>query len=331
MRVGVLGLGRVAMAHLEAVQNLSDTVTLQAVCDVDEQRARSAAEKFQARKVYTDFTSFFRDPDLEAVIVCLPNHLHCDAVVQAAEAGKHVLVEKPMAMNLSEARKMVDAAERKGVTLMVGQSRRFSHAIQEARKARDQVGDLFRLDISFLVKFPAPPTPWWTDKKKAGHLIILLQGSHSIDTVVWLFDKLPRKVFSVSKRINPAFGGEDESDILLEFDSGLASIHLSLNAEPYLHEMVWFGDKGSLRLYEYPTRKVYGFSFKLEVNGKKVLEEEQIPSLYTNQLSEFLQAIEEKRPPLASGKEILRTMRVLDAVLESDAKGEPVILPPEEE
>ncbi|AEJ61908.1 oxidoreductase domain protein [Spirochaeta thermophila DSM 6578] len=326
MRIGVLGLGRVARAHLEAIQNLSDRVILEAVCDVNEDRARSVGGEFQAKKVYTDYDSFFKDPNVEAVIICLPNHLHCESAVRAAEAGKHVLVEKPMAMNLAEARKMVEAAEKKEVALMVGQSRRFSRAIQEARKARTQIGGPFRLDVSFLVKFPAPATPWWTDKRKAGHLIILLQGSHSIDTVVWLLGTLPRKVFSVSKRINPAFGGEDESDILLEFDSGLASIHLSLNTEPYLHELVWVGDKGSLRLYEYPTNKVYGFSYKLEVNGEKVLEEEQIPSLYTNQLSEFIQAIEEKREPLASGREILKTMQVLDAVLESDAKGEPVTL-----
>ncbi len=326
MHVGLLGAGRVAMAHLEAIQNLEKKVTLQAICDLDSQRAKSVAEKFKANTYYTDYSSFFKDSKIEAVIISLPNHLHYEATLKAIEAGKHVLVEKPMAMNLAEAEKMVEAAEKKGVTLMVGQSRRFSTAIQEARKARELIGDPFRLDISFLVKFPAPPTPWWTDKKKAGHLIILLQGSHSIDTVVWLFEKMPKRVFSISKQINPAFHGEDESNILIEFDSGLASIHLSLNADPYLHEMVWYGKKGSLRLYEYPTNKVYGFSFKLEVNGKKILEEEQVPSLYTNQLSEFVRSIEGRREPLASGREVLKTMRVLDAVLESEKKRKPVDL-----
>jgi predicted dehydrogenase len=237
-------------------------------------------------------------------------------------------VEKPMAMNVIESDEMINAAQENRVTLMVAQSRRFSDAMMKIReKMATEIGHPFRIDINFLVNFPQPPTDWWTSADKAGGLVTLLQGSHSVDTVLWLFNKVPSTIFSISQSRNSLWEGEDEATIVLGFGSGeLATVHLSLNTSPYLHETILVGPEGTIRLFEYPTDTAFGFFYRLEFNGKTVLEGEQNPSLYTRQLKEFCKALRDNRTPIAAGSEIRNTMMTLDAIRKSDREGKVIYL-----
>jgi predicted dehydrogenase len=327
IRLAVVGTGRIAQAHLNAVRERDRDVELVAVCDADRERAEQTARIRGAGKVYEDYRALAADPDVEAAVVCLPNHLHHPAVLALAEGGKHILVEKPMAMNVREADQMIASAEQHRVTLMVGQSRRF---FRSSRLVWERLGDIapvFRIQISFLVRFPSPQTDWWADRRKAGPLVIPLQGSHSLDTIVWLLDKLPATVYARSNLHNPQFGTADETSLVLGFDSGeIASVQLSLNTEPYVHETLIIGDGGTLRLDEQPTEKVYGFRARVTLNGQTIFDEEETPSPYAIQLSEFMAAVREGREPDASGRDVRRTMQALDAACESSETGRVVRL-----
>ena len=148
--------------------------------------------------------------------------------------------------------------------------------------------------------------------------MILLQGSHSLDSILTWMKKIPREVVTFSSRRNVQWEGEDEADILLSFDQGeLASVHLSLGTSPELHEAILVGTKGVMRLIEYSTGKPFGFGYHLDLNGKRIFSEEQIPSNYTLQLKDFIDALREGRTPVASGEEVLNTMLVLDAARQS--------------
>jgi predicted dehydrogenase len=257
----------------------------------------------------------------------VPNDLHASVVVDAAAAGKHVLVEKPMALDAASAERMAAAAEASGVTLMVGQSRRFPDAVRELVRRLPGVGEIFRIHIAFLVSFPKPPTEWWRSEQRAGGLVILLQGSHSLDSVCWWLARSPSKVFATASRRNPAWEGEDEADILCMFRGGVAaSVHLSLSTDPPVHEALVVGTKGNLRLVERPGDAPFAFAYRLELNGRVLMDGPQSPSMYTHQLREFAEAIRDKRPPLASGREILPLMRVLNAARTSARTGQPVSL-----
>jgi predicted dehydrogenase len=311
LKLGIIGMGRVAMAHADATKALKEQVKLVAIAELRAERAKEMAEVLGVKKVYSDYRELLKNPEIEAVIICLPNYLHHPICMEAARAGKHILVEKPMCMNLAEADEMISEANKHAITLMVGQSRRFSLAMQEIVNRIDEIGKPFRIDIAFLVHFHQPPTDWWKSSEKAGGLVSLLQGSHSVDTLLWLLKKVPSSVVAVSQSVpssvvavsqsqNSLWEGEDEADIILNFNTGeLASIHLSLNVSPYLHELLISGPKGSIRLFEYPTEKTYGFNYRLELNGKTILEGEQIPI------------------PIASGQEVRNTMLVLDAIRKS--------------
>jgi len=323
LKIGIIGLGRIAMAHANAAMALKDQVELISIAELRADRAKEIAEKLGVKNVYSDYHELLGDPQIEAVIVCLPNYLHHPVCIDVAKAKKHILVEKPMAMNLREADEMIEEARENQVTLMVGQSRRFSDAIKEIReKMMDEIGPPFRIDINFLVRFPQPPTDWWKSSKKAGGLVILLQGSHSVDTILWLLNKIPSTIFSISRSRNPLWEGEDEADIVLGFKTGeLATVHLSLDTSPYLHEIIIVGPKGTMRLFEFPTEKNFGFAYRLDINDKTVFNGEQIPGLYTVQLREFAEAIRDNRTPIASGEEVRKTMMVLDEIRRSDREG----------
>ena len=325
--IAVIGTGRVAGAHLEAIGDLADRVRLIAVCDTDDEKARTVAKRYGALRFHTDYRELVHADDIDGVIIALPNHLHCEVAVAAAGAGKHILVEKPMAMNTKEAETMTAAARDAGVALMVGQSRRFSRGIAAVREHMDRIGTPFRIDVSFLVDFPQPMTQWWTAPDRSGPLVIPLQGSHSLDTIVWLRGGLPETVYALSSLHNQAFRTVDESNIALRFpDGGLATVHLSLNTAPYSHELTVVGDGGTIRKYEYPTDKLYGFRNRVTVNDEVVFDEEELPSLYANELTEFIGAIREDREPASSGAENHNTMVVLDAVVRSSVTGRPVVL-----
>jgi predicted dehydrogenase len=320
LKLGIIGFGRIAVAHANSILDLRDSVELTAVATRQAEKEKKITEKFGTKQFYSDYHELLNDEEIDAVIVCLPNYLHHQVCIDAARAQKHILIEKPIAMNVIETDDMIKAAQENAVTLMVGQSRRFSDAMMIIReKMISEIGHPFRIDINFLVNFSQPPTEWWKSSGKAGGLVTLLQGSHSVDTILWLLNKMPATIFSISRSRNPLWEGEDEADIVLGFDSGeLATVHLSLNTSPYLHETIIVGPKGVIRLFEYPTDKPFGFSYRLEFNGKIVLEGEQNPSLYTIQLMEFCDALRENRMPVASGAEVRKTMIVLDAIRKSD-------------
>src|SRR5262249_32823817 len=130
LRVALVGAGNISSHHLPAYVRFRDQVELVAVCDLDEALARRRAREAGVERVYTDVDSLLREVACDALDVCVTHDQHAPIALAAIEAGRHVLVEKPFALTLTDCRKLVTAAERVGVTLMVGQNQRFLPAHQ---------------------------------------------------------------------------------------------------------------------------------------------------------------------------------------------------------
>ena len=172
LRLGFIGAGRIAQAHLKAAATLSERVRVVAIAGRRRERAAETARQHGIPTVSEDYRGVLADPMVDAVVVTTPNDSHASIVCDAAKAGKHVLVEKPMALDTRSAETMVRAAEAAGVTLMVAQSRRFSDAGREMVKRLPEIGDIMRAHITFLVSFAQPPTDWWRSSAQAGGLVI---------------------------------------------------------------------------------------------------------------------------------------------------------------
>ena len=311
IRLAVVGIGRISTAHVRGIQNSPNVTELVALVSRNETRLEGAAEKFNVRQTYTNYEDALKDPNIDGVVLCTPNELHHGQAVAAARSGKHVLVEKPMALNTKEAIDMERVARENGITLMVAQCRRFFEAPKTARARLAEIGDVIDT-IHFLgVQFSDAQTSWWNNSKMK-HLIVELNAPHPLDTTLYLLDEAPATIYAVGGRFNPKLGGTSQATIVLTFESGkTATAHLSFHCAPSRNERIIIGTKGTMRIKDEKDLWI----------GSELAVTEEYDGDYLNgginfdrQIREFCSAIIEKREPLASGREIVRLMRVLDAV-----------------
>jgi predicted dehydrogenase len=326
--LAVIGSGRIAYSHLTAINNLKNKSELIATVDIIEKTAKEAALKFEAKKYYTNLEDALNDKEIEAVVICLPHHLHKDACVKAAEKGKNILIEKPLTNTVEEAATVLEAAARNSIKLMVGQSQRFHTAAQESKRIfnNGEIGEIIDISVSLLGYVDKPPTSWWTSKEKNGGLLIPLWGSHIIDYILWLSGKFPNRVYAETSSNNPAWEGEDEVNIILGFNEKmLANIVMSYNAHtvqskgegfimptPRYHRYV-IGTKATLHLVDYT---------ELFLNEEPIVSGEQKPSIFYLQMEEFLNSILENREPSIPGKEGFKVIQVMEACKISAEKHE---------
>lgn len=141
LQVAVIGCGGIAnQKHFPALTSQADKCEIVAFCDIQAERAEKAAEKYGAEgaKVYTDHKELLKDPEIDVVHVCTPNVAHCPITVDAFEAGKHVLCEKPMAATTEDAQKMMDAWRKSGKKFTIGYQNRFRTDAQALKRACDE-------------------------------------------------------------------------------------------------------------------------------------------------------------------------------------------------
>lgn len=324
LRVGIVGVGRISPAHIRAVKAAPDLAELAAFVDSRGEAAREAARQHGVERVYADLNDALADRALDAVVLCLPNHLHAPMAIAAANAGCHVLVEKPLANTVAEADAMIDAAARHNVVLMAGQCRRFTKAALHAKELLTRVGPVFSVMHTLAVRFSGALTDWWPSAEKTGGLVLGLNGPHVVDTILWLMDKRPTRVQATAARHNTQWEGEDEAALLLDFEGGGMGIgHLSFNATHGVNERFIWAERATMRMTD---------ETRLIVNDQLVVDEVYAPYLqggpnFDAQTREFLTAIRAGRAPMASGSEVRTCIEVLEAARHSIKVGGPVDLP----
>lgn len=326
LRTAVVGPGRIAHAHLSAIRSHSEIAELSAVVGLPEEimRVRALAEEFGARYHSTDLAAVLADPTIDAVVLTVPNHLHSPLAIQAIEAGKHVLVEKPLANTIEEANDMIRVAERHDRVLMTAQCRRFFPGAAEARKRISELGR--PLDIVHIlgVYADSAQTDWWRSSAKTGGLALGLNGPHVIDTILWLMGERPVRVYAQNVRLRPSnWEGEDQATVVLSFSDGsTATGHLSLNMRAGINERWITGPHGTMQLTH---DRILRFGEEIVVDGN-VSSYIDGDESFNNQFWEFAAAIREHRPPQASAQEVLSVVEVLSAALESARSNRPVDL-----
>ena len=144
IKVGIIGTGSISHLHIQGYLKNPD-VELYALCDINEERVKAAGEKYKVSRIYTDMNEMLKLEELDAVSVCTWNSAHAPCSIAALKAGKHVICEKPMAMNAEEARAMKKAADEAGKLLMIGFVRRFGNDanIIKDYQSTDFLGDIY--------------------------------------------------------------------------------------------------------------------------------------------------------------------------------------------
>jgi predicted dehydrogenase len=324
LNLTLVGCGGIADAHLRAVKMLESQVRLISTVDIDETRARAAAEKYGAGYWTTDYGRAFADESVDAAVLCLPHDLHAPAAIAAAEAGLHVLCEKPLALNADEGWQMVRRFEEADRVLMVGHSRRFTPGAAQARKIvqNGELGTIFHVHSSLLSYIQQASTEWRRHNESSGGYLIPIFGTHLIDLLLWVTDLVPLRVYCEYSSYRPEWEGDDEVSITLALGDKEgreipASVQMSANcrmrpSRPQNRDELVVGGVDHTLIYNNPSRLFLdGAPLELEP-----AEEAALPT-FARQLQEFVQAINEGRAPVSSGHEAALVMEVLDAAQKS--------------
>ena len=197
LRIGIIGCGGIANGkHMPSLKKLP-TVELVAFCDIIEQRAIDAKAKYGTPDaiVYTDYKELLKDETIDVVHVCTPNRSHSFITVDALEAGKHVMCEKPMAINSEEAKKMLDAAARTGKKLTIGyQSRQSMGAKYLKKEAEDGTfGEIYYAKATALRRRAVPTWGVFLNEYEQGGGPLIDIGTHSLDLTLWIIDNYKPK------------------------------------------------------------------------------------------------------------------------------------------
>ena len=196
LNVGLIGCGGIArQVHLEVLTRLPN-VELVALAEPDPQRRDWASRRAPTSLAFAGYEELLQVPNLDAVVICLPNALHAEATVAALQRGKHVYLEKPLATSLDEARCVLAAWRRAGVVGMIGFNFRSSWLYQTARRhlQANTLGEL--VGARSIFSTPARPLPGWKQTRRSGGGVLLDLASHHVDLVSYVFGQDVRAVFA---------------------------------------------------------------------------------------------------------------------------------------
>ena len=303
LRVGFIGAGGFARHTIYPALHLAP-VALQAVCDMDEAKAKDAAGKFGTGRWYTDRHKMWEQEDLEALIISMGPAPRQSLVREALEAGYHVFVPKPPSPSLADAVELAETAERTGRTLMINFQRRFSLGVSRAKEimAQESFGELTQLFCSFC-SGTYPTVQWY----------LLDFAIHHFDLAQYIAG--PAKEIAV---FHNEVGGQGSFAVAVEFENGAVG-NLQLNSQRLWRrnydrieitgQEEYIVLDGLWEIAHYAdSQNVFTDNYSDQRNGELTGD--------GHSLTEFVNAIRENREPIASINDCLKSMRLYEAVLE---------------
>jgi phthalate 4,5-cis-dihydrodiol dehydrogenase len=324
--IGILGLGRVARGHASAVQRAGNA-RLAAVCDIDPARVERFTGEFGCAGE-TSLDALLARSDVDAVLVALPHGLHEEATIAAAKAGKHIMVEKPMAMDVGACDRMIAAAREAGVQLFIAHTERFIPATRVAKEilASGRVGTpVMATDVWYQPFRRETRQPWMLDRSRGGGFL-QMAGSHMIDRLVFLLDSPVRSVrASVRTAYHPDIRCDDAVLAFLELENGLpctlatVSYRDTPNAGVEAHGMELFCTDGMVKVDQ--RRAVF-----VSQNGRYAPGPVQGEPAVLAEWNAFTDCIDRGTPPPVSVEHARHIVAVMSAAEESSASGRTVTL-----
>lgn len=211
INIALIGSGRAGMIHARNFRGSVQNAKIIAVCDPIEETANAAAQELEIDKYYTDYKDVMADETVDAVIVATPTKYHCEIVIAAAAAHKHILCEKPMAMTVEECNCMDEAAKKNGVILQLAFMRRFDASFIAAKKMIDagEIGDVVMVRSN--TRGPSIPKPWMYDISKSNGPLAEV-NSHDIDSLRWFTGGDFKTVFAIGGNYRCPDAKEDFPD-----------------------------------------------------------------------------------------------------------------------
>ncbi len=319
----VIGCGRMGMRRIGLIRNCSQA-ELRCIEDSSHEIAKKAGEQVGC-EYCTGWESAVSRPDVDCVVVSVPNKFHRDIVIAALEAGKHVFCEKPLARNPVEAREMVEAAERSGRFLKTGSNLRFFPSVLKAKELLDvgEIGDAL-FARGWIGHSGWQIGTWYSDHEVVGGGTLLDNGCHLLDIYRWFLGEVESCVGFASTAVWPIAPLEDNAMALFKFTGGRTAFLQSSWTEwaGYMYLEV-YGTQGLIRI---DNRGQDCITTLCRKQGESVVFDysKEPPKSYILEFDDYMNCIAAGRQPLPSGFDGLRAVQMAHAVYESARLGKEV-------
>lgn len=349
VKAAVIGCGAIASSqHIRAYAK-NEQVELKYLIDLDRSRAETLAQTYNVPHVETDYRTMLADEEVEVVSVCTPNASHAPISIACLEAGKHVLCEKPAAMNAGEAREMQAAAARSGKILNIGVVNRFNAAVNQIKNLVEsgELGNVYHVYCSFRAHRSIPGMGGaFTSKAKSGGGVLIDWGIHFLDLIFYVLAN--PQVLTVSGATYGALAKDLKSYAYLDMWAGPPNYEGVYDVEDFVTGLVrttgptinlngawaqnigesamfveFLGDRAGIKLE-------YGGDFKLYSSRSGSLYESQVSTrktdMFYDEIADFVNAALESRKNRANIDNVLTTSDVIDALYRSAELGKEVAL-----
>jgi predicted dehydrogenase len=343
-KVALLGAGFIAEFHLESYHRFVPDAEVVAVYSRTRSRAEAVAKQHGIPKAYDDLDLAIRDSGCEVVDICLPNLLHHRATLAAARAGRHVIIEKPLAMSLAEADEMIAVCGEAGRKLIYAEELCFAPKYERVRKLVDEgaVGSIFQMRQC--EKHSGPHSDWFYDVNQSGGGALMDMGCHGVGWFRWMLGGRPKAV-SVFAHMQSGLihqgrtRAEENSVCVVEFEGGAIGVaenswakHGGMDdrVEVYGTGGVMYADLFTGNSALTYSEKGYGYAME-KAGGTRgwtfTIFEEAFNQGYPQELKHFIECVRGNKDPLVTGEDGRAVLEILCAAYESARTGQKVKLP----
>src|SRR5216683_1470359 len=341
IRIGLVGSQFISSIHFEALCSVPGAEVI-AVTSATEAHAKAFAERHHIKHCFTDFRKMYEMPELDLVVLGLPNDLHCEATVAAAAAGKHVVCEKPLCLNLAEADRMFEACRKAKVKLMYAEELCFTPKYVRLKQLLDSGALGAPTLIKQSEKHDGPHAPHFWDVNRSGGGVTMDMGCHAIEFFRWMLGRPPIK--SVYAQMgtyvhSDKTAGDDNALIIVEFANGVVGLAeeswtkqggMDDRAEVHGSKGVAYADLLHGNAIE--TYSAEGYDYAVEKAGSTkgwtfTIFEEEWNYGFPQEMEHFVDCVKNDKKPLVTGEDGRAVLEVIFAAYESAGKGRKVALP----
>ena len=309
--VAVIGIGFWGRNHVRVFSELPET-ELKAVCDVNKERAQAIANQYKV-DAYNDSRELLKRKDIEAVSVCTWTTTHAEEALRVIRAGKDLLVEKPIASTVREAKRIVSLAERRNRRLMVGFIERFNPGVQAAKNMvyRDEIGTLVSATSKRVSEWP----------ERIGDVGVVKDTAiHDIDLMRYVFDDEPLTVFAKIGNLRHT-NYEDYAQIMLTFERGKTAFIEANWLTPYKTRNLFITGSRAILALNYLTQEI-----TVETSGQSTTPRHAVQEPLKLELKSFAESVLNSRTPSVTGSDGLKALQIAEAAFKSSKQNRAVKL-----
>ncbi len=321
LQLGILGVSGFFQKKIAIPVQKSELINIAAIASRSGERAALAAKQYHIDRSYGSYEELLADPAIEAVYIPLPNHMHAEWIKKAADAGKHIICEKPITLTAKEAHECIDYASDKGVKLMEAFMYRFHPQWQHARELIQmrEIGKVQAVHVFFGFNNTNPDNI--RNIKEAGGGALLDIGCYAVSSCRFLFDAEPKRVISLVQR-DPDFDTDILSSGILDFGNVRSTFTVGTQVFPYQRVIV-NGSGGTITI-QIPFNMSSDIPAVVTITnsvGKRKVASDPTDQ-YILEFEAFSRAVRENKPLPTPTEDAFFNMKVLDALFRSEKSGE---------